>query len=292
MIVKLPSPNPAAAAIMRASGGYRTEVRFYQQAGAAIGLRVPACYGAFFDDTTSNFLLLLEDLAQHRNADRAGGLSPREITAVVTGLATSHAQWWRNERLATFDWLPPIAADAAWVLAQFPGSWPIVTDRLGTALPPGIGDRIARLLRPMYDRLGRQPVTILHLDVRRENLFFTGPDDDPEPILIDWQSMRAGRGPAALASFLASLPGRAKVEAELVSLYHSRLMAIGVCDYTVDECLDDYRLGLRRRFIHPACILASVDPDSAQGRNILALLSTFGLERLEQYVDRLEAHQR
>jgi hypothetical protein len=72
MIVKLPSPNPAAAEIMRASGGYRTEVRFYQQVGAAIGVRVPACYGAFFDDTTSNFLLLLEDLSQHRSADRAG----------------------------------------------------------------------------------------------------------------------------------------------------------------------------------------------------------------------------
>src|SRR5512134_1012516 len=82
MIVKLPSSNPAAAAIMRASGGYRTEVRFYQQAGSAIGVRVPACYGAFFDDTTSNFLLLLEDLSQHRSADRAGDLSLRETTAV------------------------------------------------------------------------------------------------------------------------------------------------------------------------------------------------------------------
>lgn len=287
MVVKLPSQNPDTVAIMRTNGGYEAETRFYEQLSGGIGLRVPQCYGSCFDDVTGRFVLLLEDLSPCRRADGTAALTARETTAVVKSLAASHALWWRGERLTGLSWLRPISADIDRFQARFPVAWPIVIEYLGVSVPREIGDKIARLIPQMGARLESQPITFLHLDVRRENLFFAGLDEDPVPIVIDWQNVRYGRGPAGLASFLALLPDRVRIEDELVRLYYAELRTAGVRDYTIDECFQDYWLGLLRRFVAPACVLATVAPNSTQGANILALLGTIGVASVAQYVDQL-----
>ena len=150
-----------------------------------------------------------------------------------------------------------------------------------------IGEEIARTVRNGHEGLASPPVTLLHMDVRQENLFFAGDDENPTPVFIDWQVLRSGRGAASLASFLAFLPERALLEDDLITLYHAELERSGVHDYPFDECRKDYRTGILRRFTLPTSILASVDPDSLQGTAILDLLSRFGMANLERYLNLL-----
>ncbi len=125
------------------------------------------------------------------------------------------------------------------------------------------------------------------MDVRAENLFFTGPKEKPTPIFIDWQNVRSGRAAAGLASFLAFLPQRDSMEDTLTTMYHSELVRAGVRDYQFEEYIQDYRMAMLRRFAGPAGALGTVGPDNPQGTALLNLLSRFGMANLERYLNLL-----
>ena len=289
IVAKIPSSNSKAIEFLRMIGGDRSEVSFYQQIGKSIGLLIPECFFSALDETTGRFVLLLEDLSRYRSPSPADGLTATEICSVVRALAASHAIWWQNPRLAELSWLRDLTADSEHIDSRFLAAWPIVADRLGGGSPGivSIGEEIARTVRNGHEGLASPPVTLLHMDVRQENLFFAGDDENPTPVFIDWQVLRSGRGAASLASFLAFLPERALLEDDLITLYHAELERSGVHDYPFDECRKDYRTGILRRFTLPTSILASVDPDSLQGTAILDLLSRFGMANLERYLNLL-----
>lgn len=287
MILKLPSDSSASFEFMRTSRGYRVETGFYQDIGASVGLRTPECYGLLFDDVSDRFALLLEDLSAHRAPEAATLLARRDMEAVVRSLAASHAIWWGSPRLSLLAWLRSIAADDASFRRRFPTAWPIVAERLGSTVDRRLGDRVVQLI-PQLAQLECQPVTLLHLDLRQENLFFSDAANAPETIVIDWQNVRYGRGPASLASFLGPLLDRETVEQDLVRLYHDELILAGVRGYAFDSCIRDYRLGLVRRFVAPACVLATVDPDSTQGAGIIALLRRMSIASHVDWLARTE----
>jgi len=290
MIAKLPSDNPASVAFMRRNGGYRNEARFYQEMAGAAGFRTPRCYVAALDETDDRFVLLLEDLSACRQAAN-GQLSPTETMAVTRALAASHAAWWQSGRLASFDWLLDIRGDSEPFYTSFKGGWPKVAQRLGGTGQDleTLGQDVAETFWSLRELMGAQPVTFGHMDVRAENLFFAGTAEQPEPIFIDFQNIRQGRGAASLGAFLAFVPERGRHEEELVRAYHEGLCAGGVRDYTLDQCRKDYWCGLLRRFMGVSGVLATVDADSSQGQAILDLVSRFGFDTVRGYVDRLSA---
>ena len=89
------------------------------------------------------------------------------------------------------------------------------------------------------------PETLLHGDMRLDNLFFReqGPD---RVVFFDWQLVR--RGPAAydLAYLLSgSLPADFGSADGLLDVYHAELLKHGVTDYSRAQLAQDYQLGLR-----------------------------------------------
>jgi len=286
MIAKLPSSNPDAAKRLRSIGGDETEVNFYLQIGESIGLRIPECYFSAWDKTTGRFIILLEDLSRFRYAGTGLDLTDNEMTATVKTLAASHAAWWQHPRLPDLKWLGSLAADPALQLSAFLEAWPVVVDRLGEGVPGlgPLGRQIELTMRQFQERLSSAPVTLLNVDHRQENLFFAGDAESPVPIFIDWQMLRFGRGPIGLAAFLALTPQRNCMEDTLVRLYHSELEGAGIRDYSFQNCLQDYCLGILRRFSVPTATLATVDPDSPQGTAILDALARFGMDNLERYL--------
>lgn len=228
------------------------------------------------------FVLLLEDLSTHRFLTSGTGLTKADITSVVKALAASHAAWWQSPRLNEFKWLRSIASDAERRQSSFLAAWPVVVDPLGGGTPDvgALGGRIAKEVFKAQERLASPPITLLHMDICQENLFFDGNNQEPVPIFIDWQIVRSGRGPASLATFLAFLPQRDMLEDDLLAQYHQELESLGVDDYPFSDCVEDYRLGIPRRCTGPISALASVGPDSAQATAILELLSRFGMDNL------------
>ena len=179
MIAKLPSSNPNSAEQLRVRGGDRAEVGFYQEVGQSVGLRIPECFFSALDETTGRFVLLLEDLSPHRSPSATDSLTENEIAAVVKSLAASHDAWWEHPRLTELNWLRPF--DAGLRSSSFLVGWEVLVERLGGGAP-GLGTLGAQVMRTVTEaeeRLASPPTTLLHMDVRQENLFFAGSDENP-----------------------------------------------------------------------------------------------------------------
>lgn len=103
----------------------------------------------------------------------------------------------------------------------------------------------------VLDRLAARPVTLVHGDLRINNVMITDVDKGAVRAVLDWQTAVRGRGPMDIASlFTSSLQpdDRRVAEAELIPAYHQLLLRLGVRDYTFDECWRDYRLAVANQF--------------------------------------------
>ena len=91
---------------------YLREVRFYQEIGLANPLRPARLYFAAFDETTHDFVLVLEDLGRLRVADQIVGCTTADAETVIDAIARHHAYWWESDRLASLPWLKTYATSA------------------------------------------------------------------------------------------------------------------------------------------------------------------------------------
>ena len=128
----------------------------------------------------------------------------------------------------------------------------------------------------MLDELCTSPHTLLHCDLRLDNVFFR----DDEVVIFDWQLVR--RGPAAydvaylLSGALAVDVASSDVEG-LLSTYHAALQRGGVADYAFDRLRHDFVLGLHSVLFS----LASIDQvDLGDGR---------GIDLIRGWIQRLHA---
>ena len=86
VVVKLPMLDTTVrTALCEDLELYRSEVGFYQEIGLADPLRPARPYFAAFDETTHDFVLVLEDLGRLRLADQTQGCSAADA-AIVTAL--------------------------------------------------------------------------------------------------------------------------------------------------------------------------------------------------------------
>jgi aminoglycoside phosphotransferase (APT) family kinase protein len=88
------------------------------------------------------------------------------------------------------------------------------------------------------------PQTLVHSDVRLDNLFFAS---DGAPVFIDWQLLSRTRGTQDVGNLLAGSMESGDLAANwerLLRRYHDRLVAGGVSGYSFDECVEHYRVNV------------------------------------------------
>ena len=108
VVVKFPTLDTRArSAICEDLEFYLREVRFYQEIGLANPLPPARPYFAAFDETTHDFVLVLEDLGRLRVADQIVGCSAADAETVIDAVARHHAHWWDSDRFASL----PMAED-------------------------------------------------------------------------------------------------------------------------------------------------------------------------------------
>ena len=115
-----------------------------------------------------------------------------------------------------------------------------------------LAERLTSSAAVAIDRLAASPATLLHGDVRLDNLFFPADADAPPLIAVDWSNATRGPGPYDLAYFccMAFTPERRREhEDRLLHLYHEALLERGVTGYRFDACFDDYRLSFLEPFM-------------------------------------------
>jgi len=263
LIAKFPTPDVGMRRIAHAAGAYEREVRFYRELAGSAGLRVPRCHAAEFDESSGDFVLLLEDVvAAPMNGH---DISLERARAVVHRLARFHATFWNSPTLAA---LRPPEERAEKLVALFLES--LVSER---AALESYGQNITRTalaigasLRdgPRAPNSTRGARTLVHGDLRPENLLSTGPGCE-DFVVIDWQTLRvAESGATDLARFIVSglsVEQRRSTEAHLLSAYHRTLVDLGIEDLGWDELLAQYRGALHEQVIGYAILTAAFRGD-------------------------------
>jgi hypothetical protein len=255
LIGKFPSGSDATLELARLFRLYEREVGFYSTVGEEAGLPVPELHYSEFDNESGQFVLLIEDVRDAIAGDLAGGCSLDTAWMLVEAIAEMHANWWESPLLDRLAWLPApnyvSAIEHDDPTARDP--WGRFLARTRGQLPPAIKvlcDRL-RADQSVLDRLAAPPVTLVHGDLRINNVMLSDRDGGGVRAVLDWQTAVRGRGPMDIASlFTSSLQpdDRRVAEAELIPAYHQRLLRLGVRDYHFDECWRDYRLAVANQF--------------------------------------------
>ncbi len=269
---------------------YLREVRFYQEIGLANPLRPAHPYFAAFDETTHDFVLVLEDLGRLRVADQTVGCTAADAEIVVDAIARHHANWWESDRFASLPWLKTHATPPypGFSVSNFEAAWPPFIEGVGADLSPAMrafGERFPSMMPWYCDEIARPPRTFLHGDLRLDQLFFAVGADDPPVTALDWQMAAKGRGAYDLGYFLSqslTTDARRSCEDQLIERYATRLSEHGI-DYPADELRRDYRLTTAWCFVYP--VVGAGRLDVANDRQ-LELLRTM----LDGAVSAIEDH--
>jgi hypothetical protein len=244
LVAKLAAEDPEART--RVADGYRKEVGFYRDLVSTLAVATPRCWYAAIADDATTFTLLLDDLAPARPGVQAEGCSIAEAEAAVENLVGLHAPRWNDASLRDHAFLASGGLTNAELLGavhrqatvQFVDRYDgvLTADDVATLRASADATATWHAMRP-------EPASLVHGDYRLDNLMFGA---DGGVSALDWQTV--GIGPAArdmayfLGTSLATTDRRA-YEMELLSGYHTALVAAGVADYDLAQCIADYRLG-------------------------------------------------
>ena len=245
LVVKIPAPDPGSRQMATTMGLYEGEVRFYTEIAPRLGPEVPKLHWGDVD-ADGRFTLVLDDLSTTAAVgDMVAGCGADQAGLAIGALARLQAPVWDDPQLHSRPWLDPLR-----------------TDMLFGAVEPAVGvfvERFADRLAPEHVALVRQlapraagyrarvwrpPYVIAHSDYRLDNLLFGRAEDAPAISVVDWQGARLGPPLLDAAVFLASCIDtgqRRELERDLLRAYHEDLLAVGVAEFSFDDCWESYR---------------------------------------------------
>lgn len=247
LIAKIPSTDQVSRAAAAQEKSYAREVNIYREVVPTLDVTVPRCYFVDIDESGTEFMLLLEDLAPAEACDQLSGCSADQAGRAMDQLSALHASGWRKQHLQDNELLR-IGIE----------SWTRAATMMPDPLLAMFKERYDDLLAPQYMRVAEdfaanvdgfiralgEPTTVMHGDFRLDNLLFGGRGGQVPLAVLDWQLVSLGPNMFDVAYFLgASLTTdlRREHERDLVQRYHQGLLARGIQGYSFDECWTDYR---------------------------------------------------
>ncbi len=249
VVVKIASSDPNSRQA-GARGAYMKEVRFYDELAASLPVATPTALWGAIDAERNDFALVLEDMRPARQGDQIAGCDVESVRRAAHNIAGLHAPRWCDPTLLDIEWLVPRPDARASSVAELKAIVGFFTPGFITRYDGRLDANQVELLRWFASTIdewlandgGRFALT--HGDHRLDNLLFNPADDDRPVTVVDWQTL-AVRNPVADISYLLGTsvePAlRREIEHEIVAEYHRQLVALGVDDYDLDTCFDDYR---------------------------------------------------
>src|SRR4051812_7746128 len=292
LIAKLPGATEEARFVAMVLNMYQKECGFYRDLAATSGDLSPSSHHVTFEPETHDFVLLLDDVGHHRQADQIGGIDPADAEIAVRALARLNATWWEHPDLLAGPYVRPLNESPfpEAVSTSYDAAWPVALEAYGSLMSDDIrafGGRYSSLFPWFCDRLCESPVTLTHGDWRGDNLFFTG-DPDVPLIAVDWQLISVAKGVKDFTYFVTQslrVEDRAAHEEDLLRIWLDQLHADGVGAYDFDQAWEDYRLSVAWAFVYPVIATSTLDASDARG----AALTRSMLERCIAAIEHLDA---
>lgn len=269
IVAKLPTSFEPARVVCMRLGIYAREINFYRYIAPSSPLRTPRCYLGLMDRETERYVLLLEDCAKYSPADPGlRGISYEQAKEITLAMADFHASWWDDPRLPTFSWLTQANESfqdydiesyrKMWESSSSSQEFRQILPKGGYEASKSIYERF-HLLR---DHAPQTNLTIMHADMKADNVYFDYSDKAQPVIVLDWATPRVWRGIADISRLLGTSVEtelRQQCERDLVHRYFDRLVARGVSGYTYQECWKDYLRGFLGFSIFPLATFTIVD---------------------------------
>jgi Ecdysteroid kinase-like family len=286
IVIKFATPVEANRAVAMNTRMYEREVSFFTTIAPSVDVPMPRCYYAAVDTTTGDNIVALEDLKAYRAGDQVDGIGPDEAKLIIDAIVPLHAAFWGKTDQPLLD--NAMRIDSSYV-ETFPPSLDMTWENCVKLFPHAIAadvlpevPRYVEGLRGVMKLMGQRTQTLIHGDVRLDNVMFgSGPDQHPV-MLIDWQALMVSNPAHDLSYMLTQsldVEVRRTHEAELVEYYHRALLKHGVPNYTLDQCFDDYDVGMLFLFSYPLIIggFCDMTPRAVQLAEAILLRSSTAL---------------
>lgn len=289
MIAKFAAANENKA-VAQLLDFYTRETNFYNNLGADCPLRVPASYFGRVDQSSYDFVLLLEDLGDVSPNDQLVGASEAEAYAAIDRIAQLHATWWQKVRSPENRWMYDLGADASINVLQnllYMPSMPPTLEKFPEFFDAKRRD-LCRRVGERFPEFWSQRIspheTFIHGDYRQDNMIY--PKDSLDAIVIDWQISGMGKPIFDVTYFICQSlqPAlRKAIERPLLAFYVARLQDHGVLDYSLEQAWQDYRMMVLACLLYPMVVCGSLDLSNPRGK----LLADCMLERNLVAIDEL-----
>lgn len=276
VVAKMAAGDPASRDII--AEGYRNEVGFYRDLAHTLAVRTPECWFATIAEDWKCFVLLLEDLAPSVPGEQVRGVTIDEARDAVVNLAGLHGPRWGDETLLDLPWLKRQDPEGAAFYGQvLEGAIPIFLERFESRMGPDDPATLAEIPGHLAEWLLTRPerFSVIHGDYRSDNLMF--PTRGAGVSAVDWQTLTVALPGRDVGYFLATsldVDARRAHERELVTAYHEALLTHGVTGHSLDECFEDYRLGVvQGPLITVLGAVYATDPNEASDAMFTAMIT-------------------
>ncbi|MGD9651423.1 MAG: phosphotransferase [Candidatus Dadabacteria bacterium] len=223
---------------------FTREIMFYKSVAPGVSMRLPRLYGSVIEPPA--YALAMEDLCSLRPGDQVRGISEEEALGITEEIAKLHARYWNSPELDGFAWMP--SENPVW--QDYEEKWPSFTEHFGGLLESNgraVGEKLLKHVEWLAGEISSRPKTIVHSDLRADNLLFGSPGSDDWVVIIDWQIAIKSMGAFDVARLTAGSEPTSELKLyhyEAVNRWYGTLLEGGVGFYTLDDAVRDYKLGL------------------------------------------------
>ncbi|WP_269537964.1 phosphotransferase [Cerasicoccus fimbriatus] len=251
VVIKIETQHEKLREIGQEVQAFQREIRFYKDVAPAVDVRLPKIY--FACDEPPNMAIVMEDLSYCRAGDQVQGMDLDLVLATAAIIGRLQAKYWNNDALASLDWMP----ETNDIEFNFDANWDSCEQHFGHLIPEegkALGRRMKAHIPWLFNEIAHRPKTIVHNDLREDNLLFDESGAETEVIILDWQLATRSMGVFDVARLMAAsaLPEKRRGhEIEILRAWYAALVAEGVTDYYWQEALYDLRLALLQFICFP-----------------------------------------
>ena len=191
-------------------------------------------------------MILQEFIEFDKSVDKIDGITVAQAKLVIEEAAAMHAHWWEHSGLAELEWLPRLndtrrRTNLTTVTRLGWNPLTEILDEGGLSYPKVSGDSLADEIDDMLCDLSTSASTLIHSDLRADNLLFNTVGDGV--MLVDWQGCSFGPSSFYITYHMIqslSVDDRRQHETELLNYYVNSLEFFGH-QITIDEVHKLYR---------------------------------------------------
>jgi thiamine kinase-like enzyme len=237
IVAKFSAQRKEALDNAKRGGTHERELRCYDELLRQTPISTPEIYASFFNPDTSEYLILQEFIKFDQSVDQIAGITVDQSRIVIKEAASMHAHWWEDSDLSRSQWLPRLNDERRRtnLTTVTRLGWETLTeilDEQSRPYPHISADNLAEMIDEMLCSLSNFSSTLIHSDLRADNLLFNNAGD--EVMIVDWQG----------CSFAPSTFDIAYHLIQSLSIDNRRSYEVKLLDYYI-KCLESFGLEIR-----------------------------------------------